>query len=333
MIQDIRAGRFHNEYKPVPPTADSYVMLYRGRELFLKKEQEQITFLTYGAVTERFPVLRGQETYLFSIDGVSYYLFREADLRRRGTEEREQSLCEEQMGTALDQSHCEEQMGTAPERCRCEEKMDTASDQSLECALTDAFADFSWEKIEFLRTALPKAAAFAGVTGFQLWGWYSARRFCPRCGKRLVHDEKERMMRCTSCGQMEYPKICPAVIVGVTNGDKILLTRYAGRTYKRYALIAGFAEIGETIEETVQREVMEEVGLKVKNIRYYKSQPWSFSDTLLMGFFAELDGDEAICLDEDELSEGVWCTREEIPEDDGVSLTREMMRIFKEQRL
>lgn len=92
------------------------------------------------------------------------------------------------------------------------------------------------------------------------------------------------MMRCEHCGQMEFPKICPAVIIGVTDGNRLLMSKYAGRDYKKYALIAGFAEIGETIEETVQREVMEEVGLKVKNLRYYKSQPWSFSDTLLFGF-------------------------------------------------
>ena len=83
-----------------------------------------------------------------------------------------------------------------------------------------------------------------------------------------------------------------------------------------------------TIEETVAREVMEEVGLKVKNIRYYKSQPWSFSDTLLMGFFAELDGDDRIRLDENELSVAKWCTREEVPQMTEVSLTREMMRVF-----
>ena len=90
---------------------------------------------------------------------------------------------------------------------------------------------------------------------------------------------KERMMRCPRCGQMEYPEICPAVIIAVTDKNRLLLSKYAGRTYKRYALLAGFTEIGETLEETVKREVMEEVGLKVTNIRYYKSQPWSFSDT------------------------------------------------------
>lgn len=139
-------------------------------------------------------------------------------------------------------------------------------------------------------------------------------------------------MRCLSCGQTEYPKICPAVIVAVTKGDQLLLTKYAGRSFRRYALIAGFTEIGETVEETVQREVMEEVGLKVKNIRYYKSQPWSFSGTLLMGFFADLDGDDHIHLDENELSVAEWHSREEVPEDDGISLTREMMQVFRDGR-
>ena len=99
---------------------------------------------------------------------------------------------------------------------------------------------------------------------------------------------------------------------------------------KFYALIAGFTEIGETLEETVQREVMEEVGLKVKNIRYYKSQPWSFSSTLLCGFFCEVDGDTDITLGTEELSVGEWFEREDIPlEDDGISLTREMIGVFK----
>ena len=137
------------------------------------------------------------------------------------------------------------------------------------------------------------------------------------------------MMYCPACGQREYPKLNPAVIVAVTEGDKLLLTKYAGRAYTKYALIAGYTEIGETVEETVQREVMEEVGLKVKNIRYYKSQPWSFTDTLLMGFFVEVDGDDTIRLDENELQVAKWCSREEIPENDGISLTREMMEVFK----
>jgi len=120
------------------------------------------------------------------------------------------------------------------------------------------------------------------------------------------------------------------VIVGVTNGEKLLMSKYANRDYTRYSLLAGFAEIGETIEETIRREVMEEVGLKVKNPTYYKSQPWGFSDTLLLGFFAELDGDDTITLDEEELAVAEWFTRENIPANDSnISLTSEMIDYFR----
>ena len=138
-------------------------------------------------------------------------------------------------------------------------------------------------------------------------------------------------MKCPKCGAMHYPKISPAVIVAVTNRDKILMTKYASRDYKKYALIAGFTEIGETIEDTVRREVMEEVGIHVKNIRYYKSQPWSFTDTVLMGFYCELDGEDVITMDAHELSVAEWMRREDIPtEFDGISLTNEMIMRFKE---
>ena len=137
------------------------------------------------------------------------------------------------------------------------------------------------------------------------------------------------MLKC-SCGNMIFPKIAPAVIVGVTKGDEILLTKYANRTYTRYALIAGFTEIGETAEETVRREVMEEVGLKVKHITYYKSQPWGFDSNLLFGFFCEVDGDSGIRLDREELAVGEWVRRQDVPAyTEGLSLTHEMMDVFR----
>jgi NAD+ diphosphatase len=146
----------------------------------------------------------------------------------------------------------------------------------------------------------------------------------------MVPDHKERMLHCSACQNMVYPRISPAVIVGVIHEDKLLMSKYAGRSYTNYALIAGFTEIGESAEQTVAREVMEEVGLKVKNIRYYKSQPWAFSDSLLMGFFCDLDGSDEIRLDTGELAEAGWYSREEITlEDDNLSLTREMMMLFK----
>ena len=118
--------------------------------------------------------------------------------------------------------------------------------------------------------------------------------------------------------------------MGVKNGDKLLLTKYANRTYKRYALIAGFTEIGETVEETVKREVMEEVGLQVKNIQYYKSQPWGFDSNLLLGFFCDVAEEQEITLDQEELACAEWVDREDIPEyKEGLSLTHEMMLVFK----
>ena len=188
---------------------------------------------------------------------------------------------------------------------------------------------YSYTEISRLRTALPMYRAFAGVTGLQLHNWYDDRRYCGHCGHPMKHGEKERMMYCESCNNIEYPKICPAVIVGVTNGNRLLVSKYAGREYKRYDLIAGFNEIGESIEDTVRREVMEEVGLHVKNIRFYKSQPWPFSDTLLMGFWCELDGDDTITLDENELSMAAWVTKEELPAETDISLTREMINVFR----
>ena len=183
---------------------------------------------------------------------------------------------------------------------------------------------------EVFRSADPQYHAFAGITGYQLYNWYKNHKYCGRCGRMMVRDQKERMLYCRECHNMEYPKICPAVIIGVTDGNRILMSKYAGRTYKKYALLAGFTEIGETVEQTVAREVMEEVGLRVKNIRYYKSQPWAFSDTLLMGFYCDLDGEDKITLDQSELALAEWFEREDIPvKPSRDSLTNEMIMQFK----
>ncbi len=190
---------------------------------------------------------------------------------------------------------------------------------------------YHWERPEIFRSATPKYRGFAGITGQQLDDWYRSNRFCGRCGAPMVPDHVERMVYCEKCNNMVYPKICPGVIVAVTDKERLLLTKYANRPGNvNYALVAGFTEIGETLEETVQREVMEEVGLKVKNIRYYKSQPWSFSSTLLCGFYCEVDGSREIRLDTNELAVAEWFERKDIPlENDGVSLTREMIDRFK----
>ncbi len=182
----------------------------------------------------------------------------------------------------------------------------------------------------YFRTARPKALAFAAVTGLHLNGWYEKNRYCGSCQTKLEADERERMLRCPCCGNMVYPRIDPAVIVAVTDQDRLLLTKYRGREYKNYALVAGFNEIGETLEETAIREVWEETGLHIRNLRYYRSQPWGFADNLLVGFFCDVDGDPSIRMDEEELAVAEWVKREEIPvKMEDMSLTNEMICRFK----
>ena len=192
-------------------------------------------------------------------------------------------------------------------------------------------AYFTYENAVMLRQQTSKNILFAMMTAWHLYTWYRVNRFCGACGEKTVHDGKERMMRCPVCGNMIFPRIAPAAIIGLTHGDKLMLSTYAGRDTKRYGLLAGFIEIGETAEEAVAREVMEEVGLKVKNVRYYKSQPWGVAGNLSIGYFCDLDGDDQVHLDENELASAEWFDRNDLPaKDDGISLTREMIRIFGE---
>ncbi|MCR5202225.1 MAG: NAD(+) diphosphatase [Lachnospiraceae bacterium] len=189
---------------------------------------------------------------------------------------------------------------------------------------------FSYYTIREARDTFSGKEVFAIFTAYHLWRWYSDNRYCGKCSEELIHDDKERALRCTKCGNMIFPRINPAVIIGVTNGDSILITRYR-RGYAHNALVAGFTEIGETLEETVAREVMEEAGIKVKNIRYYKSQPWGMAQDLLAGFYCEVDGDSHIHMDENELKYAQWVKKEDIVlQPNNLSLTNEMMRKFKE---
>ena len=181
-----------------------------------------------------------------------------------------------------------------------------------------------------IRECSPDETLFACAAAGSLGRWYEQTRYCGKCAAAMKKSDSERAMVCPNCGQTVYPKICPAVIVAVTNGDDLLLTKYAGRAFKRYALVAGFSEIGESIEDTVRREVLEETGLQVKNLRFYRSQPWVFTDSLLMGFFCDADGSTEIHRQESELSEALWHNRTALPEDhSGISLTGEMIELFR----
>ena len=155
--------------------------------------------------------------------------------------------------------------------------------------------------------------AFAGITAFHLHNWYSTRRFCGRCGTPSQTGEKERSLVCPKCGHVEYPSIPPSVLVAVRDGERLLLTRYNRPGTPRYVLVAGYVEAGETAEQAAAREVMEETGVRIKNLRYLGSQPWGLSGTLSLAYAAELDGSDEITWDTEELSEACWVHRKDVP--------------------
>lgn len=188
---------------------------------------------------------------------------------------------------------------------------------------------FRYQDINIFRNMKPSWLGFAGATAYHLAIWYDTHRFCGRCARSFSQKTDERAVFCPHCGNVEYPKISPVVIIGIIDGDRILLTKYS-KGYKKYALVAGFVEIGETPEVAIKREVMEEVGLKIKNIRYYKSQPWAFSSSLIFGFFVKLDGNDCVKIDTNELAEAVWVHRDALPNNDStLSLTWTMIEAFR----
>ena len=194
----------------------------------------------------------------------------------------------------------------------------------------DEISPFIYTNISVVRNLQPSLLAFASATAFHIAVWYASNRYCGQCAAALRPKEKERALHCPGCGLVKYPRISPVIIVGIRDGESLLLAKNAGGEYKNYGLIAGFVEPGETLEMAIAREVMEEVGLRIKNARYYKSQPWAFSQSLLMGFFADLQGERTITLDTVELSEAGWFCRSDIPVDNTrFSLTWDMIQAFR----
>jgi len=156
-------------------------------------------------------------------------------------------------------------------------------------------------------------ATFAAYgRGFQLLSWQRDHRFCGRCGASTALADGGKAMACSQCEFSCYPRLSPCVIVAVTRGDQLLLAAAAGRRANFYSTLAGFIEPGESAEEAVAREVREEVGIEVDNIRYFQSQPWPFPSQLMLGFYADYAGGE-FKLDLEEIEDAGWFTRDNMP--------------------
>jgi NAD+ diphosphatase len=171
----------------------------------------------------------------------------------------------------------------------------------------------------------------SGLAG-QFINWSRNHRFCGKCGSLTADKNDERAKVCTSCGLVYYPRLSPAIIVAVTKDDKLLLASSPRFRSKFYSVLAGFVEPGETLEECVKREVKEEVGIEVKNIKYFGSQPWPFPDSLMIGFTAEYESGE-IEPDKKEITDVGWFKRDDIPGvPSSISIARRLIDWFIEGR-
>jgi len=153
---------------------------------------------------------------------------------------------------------------------------------------------------------------------FQIVNWNRMHKFCGKCGTSTETLQNELAKKCPGCGSVFYPRISPAVIVAVVRGDEILLAHNKNFRQNWYSVIAGFMEPGETFEDCVIREVKEEVGIRVKNIKYFDSQPWPFPDSLMVGFIAEHESGE-IVVDGEEIEDAAWYGRDNLPQKPTVS--------------
>ena len=162
--------------------------------------------------------------------------------------------------------------------------------------------------------------------------WDRTYRYCNRCGMEMARAKGMNAKECPGCGFLSFPRISPAVIVLVEKDDKVLLARVKRFTTELYSVIAGFVEPGETLEETVKREIEEEVGIKVKNIRYFGSQPWPFPDSLMIGFTADYESGE-IKIDEMEITDADWFDPDKLPIIPGkISIARKLIDWFADSR-
>lgn len=316
MIQDIEPKKFHNEYIPDrKANSDSTICAFREGQLLVVKEGDIIRFPKAKELT-RFGLDPEKCIYLFSVEDPADAVTDPADAKAGPTAE------------------------VLPDAGPSAEELLVAGPTSESYFLwqhhlsreIEEYGSYRYLPIRKLGHAFRdrRELALVTYTAKQLDGWYRDNRFCGTCGAETELAKDERAIVCTKCGRRIYPRILPAVIVGVTNGDQLLMTKYAGRDYTNYALVAGFTEIGESLEQTVAREVMEEAGLTVTNIRYYKSQPWGIVDDLLAGFYCDVTGDPTITMDPNELKEAVWMDRNQIESlPNNLSLTGEMMETFK----
>ena len=177
------------------------------------------------------------------------------------------------------------------------------------------FSDSNF-KLNNLRTlfgVIPDELIWIAGRANQLMHWRLTHRYCGKCGQETIDKVDERAKLCPHCHHVNYPRLSPAVIVAIIKDDQILLARNRNFKLPFYSVLAGFVEPGESLEDCVNREIKEEVGITVKNIRYFGSQPWPFPDSLMIGFVADHAAGE-IVIDGSEIIEAAWFSKDNLPQ-------------------
>jgi NAD+ diphosphatase len=177
---------------------------------------------------------------------------------------------------------------------------------------TEPPAGLAFQGLRKLWNLLPEEFWRLAGRAVQIVEWDRNHRFCGRCGEETVLQEDEFARRCPRCGLQHFPRVSPAVIVRVERGDEILLARSPHFAPGVYSTLAGFVEPGESMEQCVAREVFEEVGVRVRNIRYFGSQPWPFPHSLMVGFVADWESGD-ITPQPGEIEDAAWFTVETLP--------------------
>ena len=161
------------------------------------------------------------------------------------------------------------------------------------------------------KTSMP--TFYLAGRALQVVEWHNTNQYCGRCGQLTDDHPQDRAKLCKKCGLIAYPRLSPSIIVLVTKGEEMLLARNAAWPNGMFSTLAGFVEAGESIEQTVHREVFEEVGLKVNNLRYFGSQSWPFPNSLMLGFHAEYDSGDITC-QPGEIAEAKWFNKDNLPQ-------------------
>jgi len=183
-----------------------------------------------------------------------------------------------------------------------------------------------------LHDKLPPAEFAVAGTASQIVTWDRGHRFCAKCGRELAPKPTERAKRCAHCAIDYFPRVQPAIIVLIHDGSRIVMARSPGFPEKWYALIAGFVEPGETFEECVAREVHEETGVSIDEIRYFGSQPWPFPHQVMVGFWARWAGGD-IVIDRSELEDARWFDVDAMPQlPPPISIARKMIDAWVEEK-